>query len=96
MIELNDGRVLFAFETFSGVDGDDSFGGISARIGTVTSDNEVSFGEEFRVNEATELRQEDVQIVQLTDGRILFVYTSTISNPQHIVGRVQGVPTLDY
>ncbi len=88
MIKLDDGRVLFAFETFSGVDGDDSFGGISARIGTVTSENEVSFGEEFRVNEATELRQEDVQIVQLTDGRILFVYTSTISNPQHIVGRV--------
>ena len=89
MILLSDGRVLFHFETQSGVDGDESFGGISARIGTINENNSVTFGEEFRVNENTYLQQWDAQVVQLQDGRVLFLYLTNAGDiPNTLVARI--------
>ncbi len=85
MTELSDGRVLFTFQTSSGVDGDESIASVAARIGTVNPDSTISFGDEFRVNQQTFRGQEEPYVIQLPDGRVLFLYKSGAEAPNGIV-----------
>lgn len=76
MIQLADGRLLFTFRTDSTVDGDTSNAGIAARLGTLEADGSVTFGDEFRVNEHTSGFQQNPQVTQLADGRVLFTFAT--------------------
>ncbi len=76
VIQLADGRVLFLFRTDDTTDGDESDYGLAARIGMVQADGSVEFGDEFRVNEHTVEEQENGQVLQLADGRVLFVFST--------------------
>ncbi len=74
VIQLADGRVLFTFDTRNATNGDDSYLSVAARVGTVEADGSITFGDELRVNERMDGSQESGQAIQLTDGRVLFVY----------------------
>ena len=73
-IQLDDGRVLFTFATLNSTDGDASSNGISARLATVNADGSYTFTDELRVNEHTNSSQTDPKVMQLVDGRILFLF----------------------
>ncbi len=74
VIRLADGRLLFTFVTEDPTDGDDSWEGVAARIGTVNGDGTIALGDEFRVNEHTDQGQDFVEVLQLSDGRLLFLF----------------------
>ena len=73
-IRLADGRVLFTFATLNSTDGDASSNGISARLATINPDGSYTFTDEFRVNEHTNSGQTDPKMMQLADGRVLFLF----------------------
>ncbi len=74
ILQLADGRVLFTFGTLDAANGDDSFSSVAARVGTVEVNGSITFGDELLVNEHLEGYQDLVEVIQLTDGRVLFVY----------------------
>ncbi len=74
--QLADGRVLFLFRTDDPTDGDDSGLGLAARIGSVQPDGSVDFGDEFRVNQHNVDDQDNGQVLQLADGRVLFLFST--------------------
>ena len=74
VITLEDGRVLFVFRTDDATDGDDHGTGVSGRIGTVQGDGSIQFGDEFRINDHIANDQDQVQALQLADGRVLFLF----------------------
>lgn len=76
--QLSDGSILFAWRSFdTDVDGDSS--GIAARIGTVQSDGSIVWGSagEFTVNNQAQDVQDEPQVLQLNDGRVLFMWHSS-------------------
>ena len=101
VIQLADGRVLFLFQTDDASDGDASLSGISARVGTANADGTFTFSDEVRVNETTLFAQIDPEMVQLADGRVLFVYQSWAGSPGFWVinariGTVNGDGTITF
>ncbi len=95
---LPDGRVLFVWSS-NDPDVDGSFSGISARIGTAQTDGSISWAGagEITVNSETEGGQLNPQVIILSDGRLLFVWTTfdtTIDNsPTGISARIGTVQT---
>ena len=74
--ELSDGRVLFTWQSNDpAVDGDQY--GIAARIGTVQVDGSLAFADEFTVNANSVSSQDNPQITELSDGRVLFTWDSS-------------------
>ena len=76
LIQLADDRILFLFQTDAVEDGDTNRSGIAARLGTVEADGSISFGDEFRVNEHISGFQQNAQVTQLADGRVLFTFAT--------------------
>jgi len=74
---LSDGRVLFTWYS-EAPDVDGSGTGISARIGTVQADGSIAWDSagEFTVNEEVASTQEPPQVTVLSDGRVLFTWSS--------------------
>ncbi len=102
VMQLADGRILFLFRTDDATDGDASFDGISARIGTANANGTFTFSDEIRVNQTTQFTQTDPEMVQLADGRVLFVYQSWAGSPGGLwvinarVGTVNGDGTITF
>ena len=91
LIQLSDGRVLFLFNTWDSTDGDASQSSIAARVGTVNLDGSVSFADEQRINQTTEFNQASGEMIQLADGRMLFVYQSWSGSLWDVFARVGTV-----
>ncbi len=74
---LPDGRVLFTWSS-NDPDVDGSFSGISARVGTVQANGSISWAAagEVSVNQETEGGQYHPQVTVLSDGRLLFTWTT--------------------
>ncbi len=102
--QLADGRILFTFQTFDDADGDTSFGGVSARIGTLNAGGTIDFGDEFRVNEHIDEFQDEPQVTQLADGRILFTFRTgddtdgdtSIAGVSARIGTLNAGGTIDF
>lgn len=85
--QLSDGRLLFTYVSHAPEVGDDSVGGIVARIGTLEPDGTVSLDSEILVNEHIINFQDRPQITELDDGRILFVFdTTSLANDEEWSG----------
>lgn len=87
ILQLADDRILSVFMTLDNTDGDTGSFGISARLGSVNADGSISFGDEFRVNEQVIGAQSSPEVVQLQDGRLLFVFVTSL---QGIDGDIDG------
>ena len=98
-MQLADGRILFLFQTFDPTDGDASQGSIAARVGTANPDGSVTFTGEHRVSQTTLNTQADPEMIQLADGRVLFVFQSWAGSPDFWdvrarVGTINGDGTI--
>ena len=90
--QLSDGRVLFTWRSWDpDVDGDSS--GIAARTGTVQSDGSIAWDSagEFTVNTEVQSTQAFPQVTQLSDGRVLFTWTSSDFDVDGIEARIGTV-----
>ncbi len=101
VMQLADGRVLFLFQTDDPTDGDASQTGISARVATANANGTFTFSDETRVNETTAFAQSNQEVVQLTDGRVLFIYQSWSGGPGFWdiyarVGTINGDGTITF
>ncbi len=76
MTLLDDGRVLFTFQTTDITDGDNLRESVAARVGTVNPDGSMTFGEEIRVNQHIEGQQRFSEVLVLDDGRVLFAFST--------------------
>ncbi len=97
IVGLADGRLLFTFTSQDPTDGDDFVNGVSGRIGTVHEDGSLSFGDEFRINDGIYGPQLEARVIQLSDGRLLFVYTShdAQAGDESVFGVLARVGTLE-
>ncbi|MGQ0681404.1 FG-GAP-like repeat-containing protein [Bradyrhizobium sp.] len=76
---LADGRLLFTWQSGDpAVDGNGT--GISARVGTVDGSGQITFANEFTVNQMASPTQDSPQAIQLADGRVLFVWQTDVTN----------------
>ncbi len=78
VIQLADGRLLFVWSSADpDVDGDDT--AVAGRIGTAQADGSIAWATagEFTINEEVQDLQASPNVLQLSDGRLLFLWSST-------------------
>ena len=91
-IQLADGRVLYTFSTWNSTNGDTHSSSVAARVATANPDGSLTFSGETRVNVHPSGEQDNSGIIQLADGRVLFLYnTWTDPSVRSIGGRVGTV-----